>query len=141
MTADRVLTIVVIIWVLLAILYLAGAGILPAEAGPIPGGEDTPMVCGVWTYYAAGVAERAQAIHGVPACADCVGLAVTVDQALLGRRIDIRHAGQWVGPFLVVDVGTGTHRAGLVGEVGNRTAVAWGIPGPWRTCYRIAEAL
>ena len=128
MTTDRAL--------LLTLLVLLIAFAHPAGAAPIPGGEDTPMVCGVWTYYAAGVAERAQAIHGVPACADCVGLAVTVDQALLGRRIEIRHAGEWVGPFLVVDVGTGMHRAGLVGEIGYRTAVAWGIPGPWRTCYR-----
>lgn len=137
MTADRALTIIVIVWVLLALLYLAGAGIIPAEAAPIPGGEDTPMVCGVWTYYAAGVAERVQVYRGL-ACADCVGLAVTVDQALLGRRIDIRHAGEWVGPFLVVDVGTGTHRAGLVGEIGYRTAVAWRIGRPWWTCYREA---
>ena len=128
MTTDRAL--------LLTLLVLLIAFAHPAGAAPIPGGEDTPMVCGVWTYYAAGVAERAQAIHGVPACADCVGLAVTVDQALLGRRIDIRHAGEWVGPFLVVDVGTGTHRAGLVGEVGYRTAMAWRITRPWWTCYR-----
>ena len=137
MTTDRALTIIVIVWLLLALLYLAGAGIIPAHAAPDPGGEDTPMTCGIWTYYAAGVAERVQAYRGLD-CPDCVGLAITVDRAQLGRRIDIRHAGQWVGPFLVVDVGTGTHRAGLVGEVGNRTAVAWGIPGPWRTCYREA---
>lgn len=136
MTADRALTIVVIIWALLTLLYLAGAGIIPAEAGPIPGGEDTPMVCGIWTYYAAGVAERAQTIHGVPACAECAGLAVTVDQALLGRRIEIRHAGQWHGPFVVVDVGTGRHRPHLVGEVGFETAVTWRIGRPWWTCYR-----
>lgn len=136
MTTDHVLTLAAIVWIVLTLLCLFAAGILPADAAPIPGGEDTPMVCGVWTYYAAGVAERAQAIHGVPACAECAGLAVTVDQALLGRRIEIRHAGEWVGPFLVVDVGTGTHRAGLVGEIGNRTAVAWRIAGPWRTCYR-----
>ena len=67
---------------------------------------------------------------------ECAGLAVTVDQALLGRRIDIRHAGEWVGPFLVVDVGTGTHRAGLVGEVGFEIAMTWRIGRPWWTCYR-----
>lgn len=139
MTTDRALTIVVIIWALLALLYLAGAGILPADAAPIPGGEDTPMTCGIWTYYAAGVAERAQAIHGVPACAECAGLAITVDQALLGRRIEIRHAGEWVGPFLVVDVGTGRHRPHLVGEVDYPTAMAWGIGRPWWTCYRLME--
>lgn len=139
MTSDRVLTLIAIIWFLLTLLYLAGAGILPADAAPIPGGEDTPMTCGIWTYYAAGVAERAQAIHGVPACAECAGLAITVDQALLGRRIEIRHAGQWHGPFLVVDVGTGTHRPHLVGEVDYPTAVAWGIGRPWWTCYRLME--
>ena len=128
MTADRAL--------LLTLLVLLIAFAHPAGAAPIPGGEDTPMVCGVWTYYAAGVAERAQAIHGVPACADCVGLAVTVDQALLGRRIEIRHAGEWVGPFLVVDVGTGHHRPHLVGEVDYPTAMAWRITRPWWTCYR-----
>lgn len=134
MTTDRALTIVVIVWVIFVALYLFV--IVPAgEAAPIWGTDD--MVCGIWTYYAAGVAERVQAYRGLD-CPDCVGLAITVDRAQLGRRIDIRHAGQWVGPFLVVDVGTGTHRAGLVGEVGNRTAVAWGIPGPWRTCYREA---
>lgn len=139
MTSDRALTLIVIVWIVLTLLYLAGAGILPADAAPIPGGEDTPMTCGVWTYYAAGVAERAQAIHGVPACAECAGLAVTVDQALLGQQIDIRHAGQWHGPFLVVDVGTGRHRPHLVGEVGYQTAVAWRIGRPWWTCYRIVE--
>ena len=92
MTTDRALTIVVIIWALLVLLYLAGAGILPADAAPIPGGEDTPMTCGIWTYYAAGVAERAQAIHGVPACAECAGLAVTVDQALRLEEIAARFA-------------------------------------------------
>ena len=136
MTSDRVLTVIAIAWFLMALLYFFAAGIIPADAAPIPGGEDTPMTCGVWTYYAAGVAERAQAIHGVPACAECAGLAVTVDQALLGRRIDIRHAGEWVGPFLVVDVGTGTHRAGLVGEVGFEIAMTWRIGRPWWTCYR-----
>lgn len=136
MTSDYVLTLAAIVWILLTLLYLAGAGILPADAAPIPGGEDTPMVCGVWTYYAAGVAERAQAIHGVPACAECAGLAVTVDQALLGKHIEIRHNGHWHGPFLVVDVGTGRHRPHLVGEVGFETAVTWRIAKPWWTCYR-----
>lgn len=136
MTSDRVLTVIAIAWFLMALLYFFAAGIIPADAAPIPGGEDTPMTCGIWTYYAAGVAERVQAIHGVPACAECAGLAVTVDQALLGRRIEIRHAGQWHGPFVVVDVGTGRHRPHLVGEVGYQTAVAWRIGRPWWTCYR-----
>ena len=136
MTTDRALTFIAIIWFLLVLLYLAFIGVIPGKAAPIPGGEDTPMTCGVWTYYAPGVAERAQAIHGVPACAECAGLAVTVDQALLGRRIEIRHAGQWHGPFVVVDVGTGRHRPHLVGEVGYQTAMAWRIGRPWWTCYR-----
>lgn len=134
MSTDRALILVIVVWVVLALLYLAGAGII--HAAPIPGGDDSAMVCGVWTYYAAGVAERAQAIHGVPACAGCAGLAITVDQALLGRRIEIRHAGQWHGPFVVVDVGTGRHRPHLVGEVGFETAVTWRIGRPWWTCYR-----
>lgn len=133
-TSERVLTLVILVWALFLALYLLV--IVPAgEAAPIPGGDDD-VVCGVWTYYAPGVAERAQAIHGVPACAECAGLAVTVDQSLLGRHIEIRHAGQWHGPFLVVDVGTGRHRPHLVGEVGFETAVAWRIGRPWWTCYR-----
>ena len=140
-TSERVLVFVVLVWAIFLALYLfvivpAGSA-EPAEAGeaaPIWGDDD--MVCGVWTYYAAGVAERAQAIHGVPACAECAGLAVTVDQALLGRQIEIRHAGQWHGPFVVVDVGTGRHRPRLVGEVDYKTAVAWRIGRPWWTCYR-----
>ena len=132
-TSERVLTLVILVWALFLALYLFV--IVPAgEAAPIWDTDD--MVCGVWTYYAAGVAERAQAIHGVPACAECAGLAVTVDQALLGRQIEIRHAGQWHGPFVVVDVGTGRHRPHLVGEVAFETAVAWRIGRPWWTCYR-----
>lgn len=138
MTSDRVLTLIAIVWFLLTLLYLAGAGILPADAAPIPGGEDTPMVCGIWTFYAAGVAERVQAYRGLY-CPDCVGLAITVDQAQLGRRIDIRHGGEWHGPYLVVDVGTGRHRPHLVGEVAFEVAAAWRIGRPWWTCYRVME--
>lgn len=139
MTTDRALTLIAVIWILLVILYLAGAGVIHVEAGPIPGGEDTPMVCGVWTFYADGVARRAQALHGVPDCAGCTGLAITVDRRLLGGQIEIRHGGEWVGPFLVVDVGTGRHRPHLVGEVDYPTAVAWRISRPWWTCYKILE--
>lgn len=81
------------------------------------------------------MAERVQAYRGL-VCPDCVGLAITVDRAQLGRRIDIRHAGQWVGPFLVVDVGTGRHRPHLVGEVDYPTAMTWRITRPWWTCYQ-----
>lgn len=137
MTAERFLTLLALVWAILAILYLAGAGIVPiAGAAPIGGGDD--VVCGVWTYYAPGVAERAQDIHGVPDCAECAGLAVTVDQALLGAQIDIRHGGEWHGPYLVVDVGSGNHRRHLVGEVAYEVAAAWDITGPWWTCYRSA---
>ena len=126
--SEFLLTLVIIVWAIFVALYLFV--IVPAgEAAPIWDTDD--MVCGVWTYYAAGVAERAQAIHGVPACAECAGLAVTVDQALLGQQIEIRHAGQWHGPFVVVDVGTGRHRPHLVGEVAFETAVAWRIGRPW----------
>lgn len=138
MTSDRVLTLIAIVWFLLTLLYLAGAGILPADAAPIPGGEDTPMVCGIWTFYAAGVAERVQAYRGLY-CPDCVGLAITVDQALLGAQIEIRHGGEWHGPYLVVDVGTGRHRPHLVGEVAFEVAAAWRIGRPWWTCYRVME--
>ncbi len=116
MTTERFLTIITLAWVILAILYLFGAGIIPAYAAPIWGTDD--VTCGVWTYYAPGVAERAQAAHGIPDCADCVGLAVTVDQTLLGRRIDIRHGGEWVGP---VRGGRGLgHQRAVVGVLSAR---------------------
>ncbi len=62
MTTERFLTIITLAWVILAILYLFGAGIIPAYAAPIWGTDD--VTCGVWTYYAPGVAERAQATAG-----------------------------------------------------------------------------
>lgn len=140
MTAERILTIIAVIWAVLAILYLAGADIIPiAGAAPIGGGDD--MTCGVWTYYARGVAERAQAVHEVPDCEECAGLAVTVDQALLGEQIEIRHGGEWRGPYLVVDVGTGRHRPHLVGEVAFEVAMGWRIGRPWWTCYRVMGGL
>lgn len=136
MTTDRALTLIAVIWILLVILYLAAAGVIHVEAGPIPGGKDD-VVCGVWTYYGKGKAERAMEIHGIPECADCVGIGITVDQSLKGRKIEIRHKGEWVGPFLVGDVGSpGHHRPRLVGEVDYRTAMTWRIVGPWWTCYR-----
>lgn len=137
MTAERFLILIALAWLLVAILYLLGAGIVHVEAAPIWGTDD--ITCGVWTYYARGVAERAQALHGVPACAECVGLAVTVNQALLGAQIEIRHGGEWHGPYLVVDVGTGRHRPHLVGEVAFEVAAAWRIGRPWWTCYRVME--
>jgi hypothetical protein len=133
-TTDRILTIAAIAWILLVVVYLALVGVPTAGAAPIWGTDD--VICGVWTYYAPGVAERAQDIHGVPDCAECAGLAVTVNQALLGRRIDIRHGREWRGPYLVVDVGSGTHRPHLVGEVAFEVAADWGISAPWWTCYK-----
>ena len=133
-SSDTVLMIVILAFAGLVAFYLFV--IVPvSEAAPIPGGEDD-VVCGVWTYYAPALAESVRQTRGLPACAECAGLAVTVDQALLGRRIEIRHAGQWHGPFVVVDVGTGRHRPHLVGEVGFETAVTWRIGRPWWTCYR-----
>lgn len=134
MTADRLLAIVALFWFLCVVLYLFTGGIIHVEAAPIWGNDD--VTCGVWTYYASGLAETVRRNREIPACRDCVGLAVTVDRSQLGRQIDIRHAGQWVGPFLVVDVGTGRHRPGLVGEVDYQTAMTWHITRPWLTCYR-----
>lgn len=138
-SSDTVLMIVILAFAGLVALYLFA--IVPAgEAAPIPGGEDIPMVCGVFTYYGNGKAESAMAIHGIPECRDCVGIGITVNPALKGRQIDIRHNGEWIGPFVVGDVGSpGHHRSHLVAEVDFQTAMAWRIAGPWWTCYKIAE--
>lgn len=130
----RFLTLVALLSALLVVLYLFV--IVPfGDAAPIPGEDD--VVCGVWTYYAPGLAEQVRQTRHIRVCHDCVGLAVTVDQSLLGRHIEIRHRGQWSGPFHVIDVGSGNHRPQLVGEIDYQTAMAWRIAGPWRTCYRI----
>jgi len=134
MSSDTVLTLIIILWAIVTLFVLMTIGVIPAGAAPIWGDDD--MTCGVWTYYAPGLAETVRQNREIPACSDCIGLAVTVDHAHLGQRIDIRHAGQWMGPFLVVDGGTGRHRPHLVGEVGFETAVAWRIGRPWWTCYR-----
>ncbi len=135
-TADRILVLIIVGWAILIALYLLV--IVPvSEASPIWGDDD--VVCGVWTYYAPNLAERVRQTRGLPACADCAGLAVTVDRRLLGEQIQIRHAGEWIGPFQVIDVGTGRHRPHLVGEIDYPTAVAWRIAGPWWTCYRVAR--
>lgn len=134
--SDRLLIVVALLWGVLAALYLLV--VVPAgEAAPIWGDDD--MTCGLWTYYAPGLAETVQQNREIPACSDCVGLAVTVARSHLAQYVDIRHAGQWVGPFLVVDVGTGNHRPHLVGEIDFQTAMAWRIAGPWWTCYREAS--
>lgn len=137
-SSDTVLMIVILAFAGLVAFYLFV--IVPvSEAAPIPGGEDD-VVCGVWTYYAPALAESVRQTRGLPACADCAGLAVTVDRRLLGARIHIRHAGEWIGPFQVIDVGTGRHRPHLVGEIDYPTAVAWRIIGPWWTCYKEIKA-
>ena len=102
-----------------------------------PDETDTVMTCGTWTYYAPGVMDRSRRNHGLPACADCAGMAATVDQRLLGGRIEVWYGGQWRGVFQVADVGQpGRNRAGLVGEVEAETAWAWGRTAPWWGCYR-----
>lgn len=137
MTSERVLTLVALIWLVLALLYLAAAGVIHVEAAADPGGEDTVMTCGTWTYYADGVAERARGLHGISPCGDCAGLAATVDQGHLGKRIEVWFHGAWRGIFHVIDVGDGKNRPGLVGEVDYATAMTWRRAGPWWGCYRL----
>lgn len=138
MTTDRQLTIIAIIWFALVFLYLAAIGAIHVEAAPDPGGEDAMMECGTWTYYAPDVMRRVRETRGLSPCLECVGLAATIDQSLLGRRIQIWFQGSWRGLFHVVDVGNGNNRPGLVGEVDHYTAVdAWNRAGPWWGCYRV----
>lgn len=137
MTTDRVLTLVALIWFALALLYLAVVGVIRVEASPDPGGADTPMVCGKWTYYAPDVMRRVRETRGLAPCSECVGMAATVDQRYIGRHIEVWFAGAWRGVFHVVDVGDGHNRAGLVGEVDYATARRWGRAGPWWGCYRV----
>lgn len=137
MTSDRVLTLIALIWFALALLYLAATGAIHVEAAPDPGGEDTVMTCGDWTYYADQVAEETRSRRGMPVCADCVGLAATVDQRHLGKRIEIWFHGAWRGVFHVIDVGDGNNRPGLIGEVDYATAMAWRRAGPWWGCFRV----
>ena len=136
MTSDRVLTLIAIIWLTLALLYLAAVDVIHVEASTDPGGADTVMECGTWTYYAPNVMRRVRETRGLSPCVDCVGLAATVDQAHLGQRIQIWFHGSWRGVFHVVDVGNGNNRAGLVGEVDHATALRWQRAGPWWGCYR-----
>ena len=137
MTSDRVLTLIAIIWLTLALLYLAAVDVIHVEASTDPGGADTVMECGTWTYYAPNVMRRVRETRGLSPCVDCVGLAATVDQAHLGKRIWIWFQG-WRGVYHVVDVGQpGHNRPDLVGEVPAETAWEWGRAGPWWGCYRV----
>lgn len=114
MTTDRLLTIIALIWFALVVLYLAGIGVVHIEASADPGGPDTVMKCGTWTYYAPNVMRRVRETRGLALCGECVGMAATVDQVHLGQRIEIWFHGAWRGLFQVVDVGDGTNRPGLV---------------------------
>lgn len=112
----------------------------PAQARVMQGGDDAPLTCGTWTYYAPGVMDRVRETRGMKPCEDCAGMAATVDQQHLGARIEVWFAGAWRGVFQVVDVGDGHNRQGLVGEVGYRVAVEqWGRAGPWWGCYRVVS--
>lgn len=129
---------IALIWFVLALLYLATAGAIHVEAAPDPGGEDVlGLICGDWTYYADQVAEGTRSLRGLTACGDCVGMAATVNQKHLNRRIEIWFQGAWRGIFHVIDVGNGDNRPGLVGEVDYATAMAWQRAGPWWGCYRV----
>lgn len=120
--------------ILIAIIILATPLAAGAHVPDEPAGD---MVCGTWTWYAPGVMERARRNHGLGVCEDCAGLAVTVDQQHLGKRIEVWFRG-WQGVFQVADVGQpGRNRKGLVGEVEAETAWAWGRAGPWWGCYRV----
>lgn len=121
---------------ILAINYF-GLNINKASARVLDESDD-PLVCGTWTYYAPGVMERSRRNHDIAPCTDCAGMAATVDQSLLGRRIEVWYSGQWRGVFHVVDVGNGNNRAGLVGEVEAEVAWSWGRAAPWWGCYREA---
>lgn len=137
MTSDRVLTLIAIIWLTLALLYLAAVDVIHVEASVDPGGADTAMTCGTWTYYAPRVMRQVRETRGMPPCSECVGMAATVVQQHIGKRIEIWFHGSWRGVFHVVDVGNGNNRPGLVGEVDHATAVAWDRAGPWWGCYRL----
>lgn len=103
----------------------------------VPIEQTDSMTCGTWTWYAPGVMDRSRRNHGIELCADCAGMAATVDQRLLGKRIEVWYGGQWRGVFHVVDVGNGRNRAGLVGEVEAEVAWEWGRAGPWWGCYKL----
>lgn len=138
MTSDRVLTLIALIWFVLALLYLAAVGVIHVEAAPDPGGEDVPgLICGTWTYYSPRLMTAVRDVRGLTPCHGCAGMAATVNQNHLGRYIEIWFRGEWRGWYHVVDVGDGANRAGLVGEVDYQTAMRWNRAGPWWGCYRV----
>lgn len=108
----------------------------PIALGHVPDEPPGSMICGTWTWYASGLMARVQQRRGIAPCAECDGIAVTVDQSLLGSHVAIWFKG-WRGRYLVVDVGQpGINRSGLVGEVPAETAWEWGRAGPWWGCYQ-----
>lgn len=119
-------------------LVLVLACVMPASAH-VPDEPTHPMTCGTWTYYAPGVMKRVMRDRGMTPCGECDGIAATVDQRLIGARIEVWYSGAWRGVFLVVDVGDGRNRAGLVGEVSAEVAWSWGRAGPWWGCYRRSD--
>lgn len=138
MTSDRVLTLIALIWFALALLYLAATGAIHVEAAVDPGGEDVKgLTCGMWTYYSPRLMESVRDVRGLTPCYDCAGLAATVNQQYIGRYIEIWFRGAWRGWYHVVDVGDGTNRAELIGEVDYATAMRWNRAGPWWGCFRV----
>lgn len=125
--------------IILIVLVVCLVCVPPAQARVMQGGDDAPITCGIWTYYARGVMDRVRRVRGLDACEDCAGMAATVDQRHIGQRIEVWYNGAWRGVFQVVDVGNGRNREGLVGEVDFETAQQWGMRGPVWGCYRRAE--
>lgn len=111
----------------------------PLALGHVPDEPPGSMICGTWTYYAPGKMERVRdVVRKLSRCEDCDGIATTVDQSLLDKRITIWYGGQWRGTYHVVDVGKpGINRPDLVGEVTAEVAWEWGRAGPWWGCYRV----
>ena len=94
-----------------------------------------PHLIGIGTYYAAGIMEQVAENRGMSLDRYKDGVAM-MSPADLGKTVWLRRpGGGWEGPFLVVDCSTrlgmfvNTGINGMVVEVGNRTAVRWGMAG------------